>query len=258
MLDRRTSHGALGRSDRCSGVGILCDFARIGLNVSKSFRNAAAYIDEFGVTGYGEAILSALYDRFYEKRAGVNTTPEPDNPEDGELHIDQVAYVPIPYSALISTLRKAGIGGETHLIDYGCGAGRVLITAARLGVASAIGIELQPALAERASRNLALIERTDPDRLRVVQADATGFPLPRETNMLFFFNPFVGQTLEAVVKKIETAVADHDQGLTIVYFNDADFRPLALSAGWRELARGVALSRTRWPLPWGIYSTEST
>ena len=76
--------------------------------------------------------------------------------------------------------------------------------------------------------------------------------------MLFFFNPFTGQTLRTVVQKIESAVAEHDQSLTIVYFNDAEFQPLAAGAGWQERARGVSLSRTRWPLPWGIYSTDST
>ena len=228
------------------------------MKVTRSFRNARAYIGEFGLTGYGEAVFSGLYDRVYERRAGVDTTPGPNNPEDGELQADQIAYVPIPYSALIATLRKARLDSQTHLIDYGCGAGRVLIAAARLGVASATGIELQPGLADRARRNLARVERADPDRHRVIQSDATEFPLPRETNMLFFFNPFVGQTLRAVAKRIESAVVDHRQSLTIIYFNDAEFRPLALSAGWRELERGVSLSRTRWPLPWGIYSTDST
>lgn len=223
---------------------------------SHSLRKARAYIGEFGLSGYSQAITSSLCDRLCERWMGVDTLPGPLNPADGEVDDDQIAYVPTPYLALISIFRTVGVGKHSHLVDYGCGAGRALLAAAALGAGSGTGIELQPRLVEQAQLNLAAFKASSDGPFQVLQANAASYSLPTATNLLFFFKPFVGETLQAVVKNISSAVSGSGQHLTIVYLNDAEFRPLAAREGWRERKRGVALSRTRWPVPWAIYETS--
>ncbi len=219
---------------------------------SRSLRNARAYITEFGLSGYSQAIISSLCERWM----GVDTLPGPMNPADGEVDDDQISYVPTSYVTLISVFREAGVGRHSHLVDYGCGAGRALLVAAALGAASGTGIELQPRLVEQARLNLAAFKASSDGPFQALQANAASYSLPAATNLLFFFKPFVGDTLHTVVKNISSAVSGRGQHLTIVYLNDAEFRPLAAREGWRERKRGVALSRTRWPVPWAIYETS--
>ena len=221
----------------------------------RSLHRARAYIGEFGLSGYSQVITSSLCDRLCERWMGVDTLPGPLNPADGEVDDDQISYVPTPYLTLISVFRAAGVGKHSHLVDYGCGAGRALLVAAALGAASGTGIELQPRLVEQARLNLAAFKASNDGPFQVLQANAASYSLPTATNLLFFFKPFVGETLQAVVKNISSAVSGRGQHLTIVYLNDAEFRPLAAREGWRERKRGVALSRTRWPVPWAIYET---
>lgn len=63
-------------------------------------------------------------------------------------------WSPSPDEHIERALRLASVGPGTRFLDLGCGDGRVLVAAARLG-AVARGIEIDPAVAEIARGNLA-------------------------------------------------------------------------------------------------------
>ncbi len=219
-----------------------------------ALKRAANHIRQYGLCDYIQENSASRFDTKFEKRLGVATDPPEDNPEDGQIHPDQIAYVPISYSVLVPVLKIAGIGPKTHFLDYGCGAGRVLATAASLGAASATGVEFQADLVRQACTNLKAVKIFSDARMEVIEGDAMKYSVSPKTNLVFFYNPFIGETLRTVVEQIRESVERHPRELTIVFFNDSYFRDLIAGADWiRLIDQGVALSKTRWPHPWSIY-----
>jgi SAM-dependent methyltransferase len=217
---------------------------------------AVNHVRQYGLSGYIQAKLSSRFDAHFERQLGVVTAALEENPVDGQIHPDQIAYVPISYSALIPVLESAGVGPSTHIFDYGCGAGRVLVTAVKLGTASATGVEFQANLVKQARANLNSVKILSNTRTKVIEGEAVNYIVPPETNLVFFFNPFIGKTLQAVIERIRESVKSHPRELTIVFFNDSGFRNLIAGSDWiRIIDQGVALSKTQWPFPWGIYRT---
>jgi len=100
--------------------------------------------------------------------------------------------------------------GET-LYDLGCGDGRVLIEAIRGYGCMAVGIEIDPMVADRARRNL---ETSGvPKRWRVVLGDARNFRYPK-ADVAFLYQSV--ELMEALVPKLTGARAvvsySHDLG----------------------------------------------
>ena len=77
-------------------------------------------------------------------------------------------------------------------IDLGCGKGRTLIVASRLGFGKVVGVEFAPGLAETARKNLAGLALHD---VVIVQADAVDFSFPNSDLIVYLFNPFSGEVL---------------------------------------------------------------
>ena len=159
------------------------------LNVLRKLRSARTYVHDHGLWGFAQELHASAYDRAFEKHLGIHTCAEPQESGDSEVHVDHLNYVPISYAAMVPVLHQAGISRSTHLVDYGCGAGRVLGAGARANVASATGVEFQPRLAARARANVELLQPRFSSRLHVVESDAALFSLPDATTMVFFIDP---------------------------------------------------------------------
>jgi SAM-dependent methyltransferase len=94
---------------------------------------------------------------------------------------------------------------EFTFIDYGSGKGRILFLASRLSFKRVIGIEFMKEFHDVAVRNIAAYE--DPDRkcqdITSVCCDAREFELPDGNCVLYFYRPFTGPVLQAVLDRIE-------------------------------------------------------
>ena len=89
-----------------------------------------------------------------------------------------------------AALDLAGLAGGEHLVDLGCGDGRVLVRAARRG-ARVTGVELDPELALRARRFL----RDEQVDGTVVEGDFADLPLHRVDVVFAFLSPATLQRL---------------------------------------------------------------
>jgi SAM-dependent methyltransferase len=104
-------------------------------------------------------------------------------------------------------------------IDFGCGKGRVLLLASEFPFRRIVGLEFSPQLAEIAKRNLKSY-RSKTQRCRDIEvliADATEYQLPPEPEVLYFYSPFTGQTMERVVKNIESSVQKSPRELLVLF-----------------------------------------
>ena len=136
-------------------------------------------------------------ERYWDWRFGLRTydyfpTGQLGSPDDG------AAYEPVPFPLLLRLFRA--IPAEFRgcgFLDYGCGLGRVLFVAHRRGYEPVLGVEISEFLCERARRNLANTSAS------IVRSHAADLAIPTAVRVFFLFNPFVGETLEAVILRIE-------------------------------------------------------
>lgn len=107
---------------------------------------------------------------------------------------------PTPYFVLDELLAPLGLTASDHLLDVGCGTGRVLAYAAARLPCRATGVELDPRLAAAAAAWTASF-----DRLRVIAGSVLDIPLTPYT-CFYLFNPFDTPVLVRFLDKLEREV----------------------------------------------------
>jgi hypothetical protein len=100
-------------------------------------------------------------------------------------------------------------------IDIGAGKGRAMLVASELPFHQIVGIELNPALADIAQRNLdhwvashtgdATAPHLAP--IRLYEQDALTFDIPRTPTVAFLFHPFEAPVLKLLLRRIEARLA---------------------------------------------------
>ncbi|MGA7816382.1 class I SAM-dependent methyltransferase [Caballeronia sp.] len=105
-------------------------------------------------------------------------------------------------------------------IDIGCGKGRPLIVATEFPFEAILGYDISAPLVAIANRNAEILARRFPDRkpIRVIEADAIDVSLFPPRLVIFLFNPFGAAPLSALLRRIETGLAQREiEHLFIVY-----------------------------------------
>jgi SAM-dependent methyltransferase len=90
--------------------------------------------------------------------------------------------------------------GSSTFVDLGCGKGRALLIAARLGFKRMIGVEFAAELAAIARRNIQIAALANAS---VVDGDAAEFSFPDGDLVVFLFNPFKEDVMREVVSHLE-------------------------------------------------------
>lgn len=96
-------------------------------------------------------------------------------------------------------------------IDLGCGKGRTLLVASRLGFRRVIGVEFASELVEIARANLAKLGIAN---AVVEYADAADFHFPDGNIVVYLYNPFSAEVMQGVVNNLRNA---HSRRLYVVY-----------------------------------------
>lgn len=112
-------------------------------------------------------------------------------------------------------------------IDVGAGKGRAILVASELSFRLVIGIELNPALADIAQRNVdhwIATRAADPTApahapVRLVEQDALDFDFPRTPCVAFLFHPFEAPLMKKLLARIESQFANRPGDLDILYVN---------------------------------------
>lgn len=196
--------------------------------------------------------------RAVELRAALDTLPAEarDAWLDGVLGIDAlvddgpglpagcVPYFPCPIDVLSLMFDAAQVGRHDVFVDVGSGIGRATTLAHFLTGAAAIGIEVQPGLAE-ISR--AMTRKLGADRVATIVGDASelvGF-IPIGT-VFFLYCPFSGARLERVLDALQSIAATRPIRICCVHL------PL-LNRPWLELVASprseLAIYRSTIALP---------
>ncbi|WP_127506185.1 class I SAM-dependent methyltransferase [Actinoplanes solisilvae] len=133
---------------------------------------------------------------------------------------DAVGYSPIPIHHFRRLLRRLPLDTpqDYTFVDLGCGKGRTLVLAARHGFRHVIGVELDTRLSDIARTNAAAAPTADTD-VTVHNLDAATYDWPATPTVIFLFNPFGADTLNAVVTNVVKSLDAAPRQVVIAYFN---------------------------------------
>jgi SAM-dependent methyltransferase len=127
------------------------------------------------------------------------------------------------------------INTNYHILDFGCGKGRVLAVAAWYGFKKITGIEFSEELCTEARKNISPVQVKFPEKIfNVIHANAADYEIENDTNVFFFFNPFDATVMLAVVKNILLSLKNHPREIYVVYVNPVH-KEIFMSAGFEQI-----------------------
>lgn len=114
--------------------------------------------------------------------------------------------------------RKYSFNKENHLIDYGCGKGRVLFVAAKNGCNKVTGIEINKDMYTAARNNIDRFQSKHKNAaisIELVKQDAMKYEIDHSITDFFFYNPFHMKVFVYVLKKIEKSAINFQRNIRI-------------------------------------------
>ncbi len=166
---------------------------------------------------------------------GLQTERSHEYSNSGGLHLEEV-------------LNSLQIIPTDSIVDFGSGKGGALITLAKYPFARITGVELSAELVAIAAENLKKLKITN---LQMVVADAVDFTDLEGYNYFYFFNPFPGNVMSAVIKNIETSLLKKPRKAVIIYFNPQYHEAVVTDSSFVKVAEF-----THHPLGYSIYSNR--
>jgi precorrin-6B methylase 2 len=142
---------------------------------------------------------------------------------------DHREYEAMYYPCIRVLLRALEIRPEDVVYDIGCGKGRVLCVAARLGVRKCFGIEVCESLVQAAKAN-AMSLRPPKAPIVIHQSDASDADYSEGT-VYCLFNSFGPKTLKTVLQRIRCSVEEQPRRIRIGYACP-DYEQVLKSACW--------------------------
>ena len=139
-----------------------------------------------------------------------------DESESDETHFP---YEPTPYPVLQRLAESGFIGRDSHVLDYGCGKGRVCFFLTSECGCRTTGIDFSEKLVQEAEDN-----RKQFPRKRLVQfhrCTAEQYELEDE-DCIFFFNPFTERTLRAVLGQIRKSLYQLSRQIRLFCYYPSD------------------------------------
>lgn len=133
-----------------------------------------------------------------------------------------VVYATPRIGHLRHALRSVPTDGPRHLVDYGCGKGRVLLAAREEGYDTAVGVELSAPVCADAHTNMEMVRRRRPDLVEgidIINGDATSYPIRPTQNVFYFYNPFGPAVLTPVLDAIAESVRSTPRPAWVLYLN---------------------------------------
>lgn len=161
----------------------------------------------------------------YDRRYGVDTWKTVDLET---LGIDNpnvkygVAYEPTSKIKFDEMMRRLVIKHEDFtFIDLGCGKGKAMLLASEYPFKQIIGVEFSAELAAIASRNCQVYRsRRQKCRSFTVECmDAGDYRIPSNPTLIYMYNPFREQVMQAVLERIRHSLESHPREFHVMYYN---------------------------------------
>ncbi len=160
-------------------------------------------------------MLFRMTDLLYDWIHKVDTGGVIDLPEMEGHGKNYVATPPRAWKLMIKHL-PARVEGFSY-VDFGCGKGRTLLLAAERGFQDIVGVDISAQLLEVARENMA--RKGIPGKL--VCCDVREFEFPERPLVLFMYNPFYPDVMQAVAERLRKSTAKTPRDVFILYYSAA-------------------------------------
>lgn len=137
-----------------------------------------------------------MTDKEWDELLRIHTTGRDDTHADTYHY----PYEPTPYSVLERLANSGWLRKADHLLDYGCGKGRVSFFLAWQVRCHCFGVEYDPRIIMAAEENRKTA--VSGNRVQLTEAAAEKFEVPDEADRMYFFNPFSVEILRKVIARI--------------------------------------------------------
>ena len=198
-----------------------------------------------GILGTIQRVVDRALWRWEEMRLGVKTAG--DIPA-GELGhgAEQFGYQPIDPRSLLAALDFLRPDASDVFVDMGCGLGRAVLVAARYPFARVLGVEYSKQLFVAAHRNASRAAKKLGRQIQVVHADAMNWEFPDDVTVVFLFNPFQGEVLEAMLANLRRSLDRAPRKLHVVYSLPRTDRDLLSECSWLTRASEIETPNSDW------------
>ncbi len=185
------------------------------------------------------------YEIFYGLKYNVSTLFSLNHQEldvTPEIKKNSTEYFPTPYYIAKKVFRmvEADLMG-CEFVDFGCGAGRILLFASQFRPKKIIGVEFSKILCKQAEKNLnsyfKKYQNVEPD-WEIVHGDALKYSINPSTNVFFFYDPFNERTMRKVADKINLSIAKHPRSIKIIYISPVQ-RGVFVECGYEIMQSSV-------------------
>ena len=167
-----------------------------------------------------------------------------------------VEYVPSPWWVLQWLLPPSEVRPDDVFLEYGCGKGRIVLSAARrYRFARVIGVELSDELSATARALVARERRLKSKLVCIETIEAGEFKVPDDVTYAYLFNPFKGETFRRVSANIIASLDRVPRTLRLIYVNPEEHAGL-MATGRFRLERKVRTIRLVSPLSAAIYTAR--
>jgi len=185
------------------------------------------FIKKYGALSFINECIDKMIDAYYEARFNINTKGYVLKESLENQHPDWIDYGAINYRHIIMVLNNLKIDANTStILDYGSGKGRVLSYAASCNYKKIIGVENSKFLMEIAKENINKMNHRKTKDIIFEECNAENYEIPSSVNIIYFYNPFIGLTLEKVIKNIILSYKESPRKISIVFWNDAEFKKI--------------------------------
>jgi len=166
------------------------------------------------------------YEIFYGLRFKVNTLFSVNHQEldvSPEMKENSTEYFPTPYYIARKVFRiiKSDLAG-CEFVDFGCGAGRILMFSSEFGPKKIVGVEFSELLSRQAEDNLNVYFRENKKifpNWEIVCGDALEYLISPLENVFFFYDPFNEKTMRKMVDKINLSILEYPRPIKVIYIS---------------------------------------
>jgi len=155
----------------------------------------------------------------FDQRTGLDTADRVKIHKLDSLNSNYVhaqGYAPVSPQVLISALEAVPVEVSKYtFVDLGCGKGRALFVASQFGIRRIIGVELSPSLVRVARDNVSRWHR--PSDIQIICADASEYQWPRESLIVFLYNPFDSVILSRVLENLQASLRAGPRDVRVIY-----------------------------------------
>ncbi|MFM2359786.1 MAG: hypothetical protein RLY16_1779 [Bacteroidota bacterium] len=143
-------------------------------------------------------------------------------------------YMPASYHLLEDSFKRIPATEKKHLLDIGCGRGRIVCVALYHQFKQVTGIDFSANLCKAANQNLQRVQQKllSPSA-EIICADATNYVIPDNVTTITLFNPFDEFVLRKVAAQIEASYQRMPRKIFIIYINPLH-RKIFEKSGWTE------------------------